>query len=321
MGDSLVVVYTGARGSGKTLSMAFDISLALRNNVPVWSNIPVSFYWSPDDDTPAKFYQSLPLNMELLYTLDRGVSDGIVAIDEINLWADSWSTQNVAARLLTAVFQQIRKRSLSFYLTTQNFNWINTRIRWQTDLHIACSDISYKYHEMERGAFIHQKLFDMSGIFSGDPFRDDNWNNNNVKERLGFLKPYWKAYNTLNEFDYESVTTKYKVEHETKVIRDGQVFASESNQEVAGKINFMAGVLRGEGIKTISIPEMENYLKSFGVSTDLTHAGWYLKGMGFEYKRSRKGNFYQVNDIPDYENLDEYSPDSKKYSFKEPENT
>jgi len=299
--DSLVKVWTGSRGSGKSLSMAYDLAMDMLRGRKVYSNMEISFDYQQKEGSRLYSFRSLPLDMESLYVLDSGVQGCIVAIDEVNLWADSWSWQNVASRLLSIVFQQIRKRSLSFYLTCQNFQWLNTRLRWQTDLHTRCFDWSHGHEGVEPGALIKQTLYDMSGFFTGYAFSEDHrgydpGSGKNVAERLGFMKPYWGIYNTLNIFTPDEYNTKYKEVRETKLITGGQVVAFDSPSEVGSKVRFVADCMKGEGIKDITIPSLRDRLSGMGVNADLRQLGRFLKDAGFTFKQSRKGNFYSLED-------------------------
>jgi len=239
--------------------------------------------------------------MEALYTLDAGVSEAVVAIDEINLWADSWAWNNTASKLLTIIFQQLRKRSLSFYLTCQNFQWLNNRLRWQTDLHVRCFDWSHGHPGVEPGSIIKQTLYDMSGFFTGYPFGGDHkgydgYGTRNVVDRLFYGKRFWGIYDTLNVFTPEEYSTRYKEVKETKLIQGGQVVTIDSPSEVAKKVEFVTTCLKAEGVNTVTIPVLKQRLEGMGLHGDLRQLGRYLKDSGFTFIRSRKGNYYSLED-------------------------
>ncbi len=191
-----VICWTGGRGSGKTFSLAFECLRDMINGLTCWSNVPViaDIEVSPDD---IRHYETLPLDIDSLRVFDKDMSNGTIAIDEINLWADSLSTLAVGNKLISAVFQLLtRKRGLAFRLTVQNFKWLTNRIRWQTDLVIACSDMCYLYHELEPGECISQSIVDMSGVFSGHPFEDREDNTQNYRQQIFHCKPFRGIYDT-----------------------------------------------------------------------------------------------------------------------------
>jgi hypothetical protein len=280
--------------------MAVEAAAALINGQRVFSNILIDFYFSEVEGGEVQRFTSEPLDMEALYVLDSGVRDCLVCIDEVNLWADSWSTRAVSAQAIVTLFQQIRKRTLSFYLTTQNFTWLNNRLRWQTDLHVACRDFSHGHSGIERGAFVTQRLYDMSGIFTGEPYteeREYREERRNVVDRMLFGKPFWNIYDSYHEFSQDEYNTKYVRSRDTKVIRNGQVTTMDSPGELAGKAKFMADCMAAENIgNKITMEQMRAYLPTYGIDIDLKQCGRYLKAAGFELKRSRQGNYYSLKD-------------------------
>jgi len=291
--DSLVVVFTGGRGAGKTLSMVFSCCQDLVRGRQVFSNIPIAFRYQ------GRVYRSAPLDMEALYVLDSGVRNCVVAIDEINLWADSWSTQAVSSKMLVVLFQQIRKRNLSFYLTVQSFAWLNNRIRWQTDLHVSCRDYSFGKQDIERGCLIAQNLRDMSGIFTGRPWTPDSYysqNRNEVDRLFVTGKVFWPMYNSYHEFELSDMSTKYVFRKETKIISNGEMSDMDSPGEMYGKVCFMLDSLRAEGKTELGVGQMQEYLQYYGINSGLKNAGKFFKDCGVEFKRSRKGNYYKIVD-------------------------
>lgn len=213
---ALCVCYTGTRGSGKTLSMTIHAFLKMAySDKKVWSNYPIEgTAVFPDGST--KYCASVPLNMESLYVFDKGLAQGIVCIDEVNLWSDSRRSMSVTNRLINSILTLIRHRQLSFYFTVQNENWLDNRVRYQIDTLIRCQDMAFKYPKLEFGNFIQLSARDMSGYNTGYPYSETGRVYTQVLQKG---KNFWGCYDTESEFDVLGTQAiKYKVAPKTKTI-------------------------------------------------------------------------------------------------------
>ncbi len=309
--SSTVVTVTGARGSGKTLLLAFLGTWALLHGKTVWSNFNISFtYEGPDDSGKGVSwdFQSKPLNMESLYTFDAQMAEGVVLIDEINLWADSQNSQALAARLLANIFQLIRKRKLSFYLSTQNFKWLNNRLRWQTDLLIHSVDLCHVYRNLSPGHYSGLRLTDMSGFFTGYSIDDDYGNTRggadaqarNTKELTFHGRPFWVVYDTNQEFNPLDAMTRYSFDRKERVISQGTVRDALSPADIEGRVRFHLDNLRAEGRDEVDIGDMATGLRSMGIPTDLKRLSATLKRHGADFQSGKDGGYYRLSEDRDY---------------------
>ena len=210
---SFVVCYVGSRGSGKTLSMTYWAALELIKHKRVWSNYPISFSFRWPDGFVEDF-ASEPLNMDALYVFDNELANGTVFIDEVTLWSDSRRSMGVVNRLLNSIFTLIRKRKLSFYLTTQSFEWLDRRMQFQTDALVSCFDMHYINAHYEKGAHISQTSKDLSGYFTGFQYKDTQ----KEYKQIFHGKFLWGAYDTNQEFDVLGAMASVKLKLGTKVI-------------------------------------------------------------------------------------------------------
>jgi len=266
--DSLVISFCGGRGSGKTLMLAYMCRNALLAGRKVYSNIDVAFrrQWNGRIYS----YKSNPLAMEALITLDQEMRSSVIAIDEVNLWADSHQWQAISAQMIEAIFQQLRKRKLSFLLSVQDFSWLVNRLRWQTDLRIETFDLSYQYPSMERGTFFSQRWFDLSGKMSGFPYTKDTYDRS-VRSCMFYGKPFWNIYDTMNEFGYDSLTTKYKIKKTVKVIdcsgngQQGTSFEGENSNST--QLQHVIGGLIADGKETVNLRDLWRSALGNGMDT------------------------------------------------------
>ncbi|MDD5486851.1 MAG: AAA family ATPase [Dehalococcoidales bacterium] len=282
-----IVVYAGPRGSGKTLSMTHAGVSYLMSGHKVWSNYRIKFPVQWAEGEKLVWYESQPLDMDAIYTFDKELAGGVVLIDEINLWCSNRRSMSVANRLMNSVMQLLRKRKLTFCFTTQNFQWLDSQLRWQTDGLCECHDQYYSYPgRYEKGAMILQSWRDMSGVYTGRPFYETQ------REYRGFLaaKPFWNCYNTWEEFDIAEASRQIVVKREKHVIdeRKDAWLNNAGNKSLDDALQ----ELKSYGVNEMSSQEVQEYLTSNGFNLDARHVGRVMKQSGWSYKQGRKGNFY-----------------------------
>ncbi len=229
------------------------------------------------EDGVIRHYESIPLDMNALYTFDKGISNGTVFIDEIQLWSSNHTTMSVVSRLLASILTLIRKRGLSFYYTVQSFEWLTRGMKFQIDAWITCMDLHFKFHNLEQGTSIMQVYHDMSGMFTGDPYnsRDENAQT----YRLVFhAKPFWQIYDSFNEFNPLLASQKLEI-HQERVILDVDAmgsavvappgdgdFLQESNE---ASISAVIQSLQFGGQRHIAATDLEAVLKASGCQVSL----------------------------------------------------
>lgn len=283
----LTAVFSGARGSGKTLSMTYFALCFLARGFKVWSNYPISFNFRAGDEYPVRHYEAIPLDMRSLYTFDEQLNEGIVCIDEINLWASNRRSMSVANRLINSTMQLIRKRRLSFLFTVQDFNWLDSQLRWQTDLLFRCRDL-YHWTHAEPGVNISWKVEDLSGLTTGVPFAEFP----KVFEWNFYGKPIWPFFDTEHEFDIMAANRPVELQLGKQVIEYKDIEGAVTDERGAN-IRDALSTLRELGYERISVEDAKAYFQSCGIQGDTRQLGKYLKEAGFRYKQTRKGNFYE----------------------------
>ena len=226
---SLFNVITGPRGSLKTLLLTV---LAARNLLKcfylrryygitrhVWTNYPIAFFHRSIVDGKIYYLKPEPLNMESLYTFDKGLADGWVYIDEIDQWYDRQDWAAITQKLTNAVITQIRKRQLSLSATTQNFQWLNARAQFQTDTLIGCREAAFtvwgRKNHVRMGEISFLSLKDLSGVNTGYTFEETKRAYN---ARLTHGSRIWNIYDTNYQFDPTETKVRYKMKTDVKTI-------------------------------------------------------------------------------------------------------
>lgn len=119
---SLVILYKGRRGAGKTLTMVKDGYRYKENGYKVLSNFKVKY---------AEYIE----NEEIL-NLDKNsdLYNCVIMIDEVQIFFDSRRSMKKEAMNFSNFIQQIRKRNITILGTTQYSNTVDLRFRQHTDI-------------------------------------------------------------------------------------------------------------------------------------------------------------------------------------------
>lgn len=122
-----IVLFRGARGTGKTLTM---VKTAFEYQKAGWK-VVTNLYGTPFKYVTSDFILSLSGTSEL--------KNCVLAIDEIELFFDSREWNKKESRLFSRFLQQIRKRNIVILCTAQFTNLIDIRLRQQIDTLAICS--------------------------------------------------------------------------------------------------------------------------------------------------------------------------------------
>lgn len=119
---SNIILYLGARGSGKTLSMVKDAYIEYKRGRRVITNMEdVSFGEHLSNDEIKKL------------TKESDLYDAVLLIDEAQIFFDSRRSMKKENLNFSYFVLQTRKRNIDIYFTTQFSNTIDRRIRDNID--------------------------------------------------------------------------------------------------------------------------------------------------------------------------------------------
>ena len=194
---TLVTGLIGARGSGKSCS-ASEIILFdyLIRGWKVWSNMEISATFKYKD--AEQTFTTLDFDKMDLFRLDLGFQGGCIYLDEVNLeYAESRRSTSNRNLKFTNMLQQLRHRCLDLVFTSQLDTFLDTRLRFQTDLFCICKDTALTPSGREYGAdignFTFLDVFDYSGVYTGEIYHSGDkplWTG------ILWIKPFWNTYNT-----------------------------------------------------------------------------------------------------------------------------
>lgn len=303
--DVFVVIYTGGRGSGKTMSMSVEALIKMVQGQNCWANYPIAADIIMHDGE-IRHFESNPIEIEDLISFKDDIRNGIICLDELNLWASARGHAALLNRLLNSWIQLIRHRLLSVYITVQSYWSLDIGIRNQIDIGVACMDLHYKYRNLPKGAVISQRITDYSGVMTGHALntavgRSQYWNewNRNTHTRIMRARRFWGVYNSWSEHDILKALTRFRVDRETKVITRDEL----GNTDIKRQLPMETGIQQFTNRLLDEFPkgnifdkdEIADRLGTMGIKLGkrllpiLNDAGWVIDGDKF-YLLENEGN-------------------------------
>lgn len=219
--DSFIFVYTGTRGSGKTLSMTgFAIWAVWYYGMRLVSNYPIDFILIHANGSKTEHHAEL-LDMYKLLCFDKDYKHCLILIDEAPDIISHMASQTWKNRLLAMFVRQLRKNRNSLILGAQDFFLIDKSMRWQTDVLVECQDAYRLYGKaqgLERGTCILLDMKDNSGQWTGQANEWETVLSMRMNGRFA-----WDAFDTLYEQDVWESLRKVDMKLKTYQVGDNAV--------------------------------------------------------------------------------------------------
>lgn len=236
----VITVLVGDRGSGKSIgSAAIGLMDYALQGEPIWSNMDIHMTFYVDAETAWKYglkpghvtFQSLPLDKDKLLDGDTQYANGVIVVEEINIWlADArraMSNQNLAASDLV---QMIRKLHSALIANCIHEMFIDNRIRDAVDNFISSEDRALFPDGLERrkpqGEEFQWKIFPMTRKLTGLKYSEGQ------PPVFATLKgkPWWGSFST----DMKQDRTKYHahLEHDGSSM-DSEMSVTEAPETTA----------------------------------------------------------------------------------------
>jgi len=122
----MITSYVGLPGSGKTYGLVLEALKSIKQGRKVYSNFDIAI----DGIVRIKGFSDLVK-----------VRDGLVILDELNLWFPSRLWQSIPPEILS-LWAQSRKRGIDLVYSTQHLDRVDKVIREVTNYIIRCNSIS-----------------------------------------------------------------------------------------------------------------------------------------------------------------------------------
>ena len=285
--QSRIIGIVGAKRNCKSLLMAATLTHKLIEGDKVWSNMPV--HTSPailnrryaPSGKPIEYSEALPLDWQLLYSLDETMVEGTIGIDELGNQASSRQSSDTRNRLINLCVRQSGHRNLDFVYTARGFYRIDYYIRDETDILIECRDLCFSpwglQHKLQGGYVSELKYYDISGsttgksCYDGYRYRQDAY----YTERNFYGAPYLNCYDTKEIISLEEACTG--IELQLKKRRIGNQDKEADNMAIQEKIMDGIANFRKNGKDVVPSHVFWKYLKDkLGVDGETVALGRLL---------------------------------------------
>lgn len=290
---SSCVMFFGKRGSGKSAVMAKMGKDEANLGKKVW-------YWPPD----YQFKYGEPIDLLTLAKLPTWLRDGALLLDEIQILASNLRTISTANQMIGSILQQVRKRGLNVYGTSNQPGRIDGTVALQTDYHYNCFMMedqrcaSYGYHIPSCDDHVRVRWVDTNGLHGYDRrFKDGRRRGRFV---IWKIRDVYATYNTGAIADLADVMSVTKQAILDQKLDDG---VGMSTAELTAKLrNEWIPALVKSGTKR-AVPSVlaNTFNEQFGLSLDPRTLGKALREIGIPSVRLNEGRFAV---LPPEEHLD-----------------
>lgn len=289
--ESYVLIFHGARRSGKTMSAVVQgIIDMVCNGRKVYSMVPIKFDLVESEGKSPVRYESLMFDLESLLLQDPMFINSTVIWDEINLWLLSRNHAAVLNKLSGQLATLIGKLGMNLYATSQFLSLVEKNIRIQADALIACFDLHHSYKNLSQGQVIHQELQDYSGRFTGRPFETTG----ETYERLLHGDMFKGTYDTHKTFDIYEAAARYRVTGEVREISYGAIKNPvEEKRILYDRTAQLMNDLPGD--RWLS-SDIQDYIKSNGIEADTRAIGRMMKAAGYKHKQIAGGGYVYLRE-------------------------
>lgn len=232
---ALSIGLIGTRGTGKTCGAVIIASCDyLLRGKPVWSNVPIHIKVKYKE--AEKEFKSFDLAELDMLDITKDYGSGVAVYDEVNMEAAEGARYNSSANLqFSYAMQQIRKRHMDVIWTCQGWNWIDNRLRWQTDFVVSCRDATMdtKYYRPGTiGANSVWRIHDLSGL-SGAFDYDFQLKHRYLTDyvigtHIVYMRPWWNAYTTDQLLGQQNYIEAYKKRKDEKKREENDILPEGS---------------------------------------------------------------------------------------------
>lgn len=171
----MIIGIEGGLGSGKTLAVVRYLVKDYNDGRIIFSNFKL------------KKIKYKPLDVLEILKLDEGgvsLNNVSCAIDEITVFADCRTSMTKLNRFLSYFILQTRKRNVTLYYTTQDFNMVDLRLINHTDIRVVAEKIKKPDGEYYKD-YRRYTIYDLRDL------KNFNWKSFTLK-----ITPYYDYYDT-----------------------------------------------------------------------------------------------------------------------------
>lgn len=284
--ECLCIGVAGPRGSCKTLLLALFGLLYLDQGLPVLSTVPIGGKFG--NGTDALDIHAQDLESTDLWTFADKLNGALVVIDEIQEFgADNRTSMAVKNKLLNRLSIQVRKRSIAMAYSVQDFDWVDKRFAFQTDVLIQSRDLFHspwgREHRIKRGTWASYEFRDLSGYVTGTPWKEFPRPFGSMVLHAKQMWPYFKSFEIVGE--YEAFRKpKLRTEEVMIGIDDGKRDIHDLNN-----IEAIVAELYNNGATEITNREI---VRRLGHGAQPAKVGLCMSQLGYEGRMTKHGKVY-----------------------------
>lgn len=289
LADPYIIGFGGARGSGKSESLAYCGMVSLAAGLPVWSNFPIKFRFINREDHE-RILESRPLYFKDLFAISPDLRGGKIIIDEYQDWDNVLAFATTQTRLLNAFWSQIRKNMLSFIFASKVLDWIGNKTRRETDIEVNCVDSYFtdkSYGKHRKGEVLYWNIMDLSGMWTGKMFQYYPV----MHHKRLWARLTWGAFDTNLRFDIFEALRGLKLDLQKSVI-------SDKEEQHAFDINMIEGQIRQIFATTKRIKKWELW-ETLGIKSAYQQMRIrnVLESLGVrEIREATSGRYFEMED-------------------------
>ena len=187
--------FLGPEGSGKTTAMSYYslLHIAYGGKVETFPGYELT--------RPNGTKLSQELDTKNFFRNLYDYRNTVIAMDEMQNFADAQLSMTMFNRLLGYAAAQRRKANIGIFYTVQSWNWVYLRLRQLTHLVTLCYDMRWtpwgRENGLKRGEQLRLTTYDCKGFFTGKP-----WSLMGQQLLSGVpLRPYYNSFAVVDLFE------------------------------------------------------------------------------------------------------------------------
>lgn len=297
--DSTCLMFFGKRGSGKSAVMAKMGKDEAQMGRKVW-------YWPPD----YRFKYGEPIDLLTLSSMPDWLRDGALLLDEMQVLASNLRTIATSNQMIGSVMQQLRKRGLNVYGTSNQPGRIDATIALQTDFHYNCFRMEdprckkHGHHISSCDDHIRMRWVDTNGNYGYDKrYKDGRKRGRTVVWKI---RDVYATYNTGAIADLADVMAidKNKILNHKSDANAGLPFA-ELVKELRN--TWIPWLVADQGTRMATPANLALSInEQFGYNIETRLMGRALSELGLQAERSNRG---RIATLPPPEYLETWMRD------------
>lgn len=135
----MIILFIGTVGSGKTLSMTWELYQYYCQGYQIYTNYRLKFPKLPGCKEPILLTKKL---FDKMIKEKHQLQNAVLGLDEIHIWIDSRGSMEKKRKGITYFILQTRKRNVRLLASTQHPHQVDKRLRDSVDILSHCRNLT-----------------------------------------------------------------------------------------------------------------------------------------------------------------------------------